>query len=61
MFNAQKSILSEDEYNIKLLCNHTKETYSLPEIEHFYQIEEQLQDSSVLIFFSGTDDLETFV
>jgi predicted SPOUT superfamily RNA methylase MTH1 len=30
MFNASKSFLGEEEYNIKLLCNHTKETYSLP-------------------------------
>jgi methyltransferase len=47
------------EYDHVLLCNHSTESYGLPQIENFTSV--PLQEKSILIYFAGTEDLGTFI
>lgn len=46
-------------YDNVMLCNHSNESYGLPQLDNFEGID--LSNKSLLIFFSGTDDLSTFI
>ena len=46
-------------YDYILLCNHSAESYNLPQIESFTTLD--LHEKSILIFFVGTDDLSNFI
>ncbi len=42
-----------------MLCNHSEENYGLPQIENFSNM--LLQEKSILIYFSGMQDLSGFI
>lgn len=46
-------------YDHVMLCNHTSESYGLPQIENFASV--PLQEKSILIYFAGTQDLGAFI
>lgn len=47
------------DYDIKLICNHHETIKQLDNISDFETLD--LEDKSMIIFFSGTDDLSTLV
>ena len=49
----------EDGYDIKILCNHHEEVPEIPQLLDFEDM--SLEDKSMIIFFSGTDDLSTLI
>ena len=49
----------ENDYDHIILCNHSEESYGLPQVEDFSGL--NLQGKRVLILFAGTDDLSTFI
>lgn len=52
-------MLKGKEYNIKIICNHHELIKQIENIHDFEHMD--LDDKSVLIFFSGTDDLNTLI
>jgi hypothetical protein len=54
-----KEMINGTAYDHAILCNHSNESYGLPQVDNFQNID--LNNKSLLIFFSGTDDLSTFI
>jgi hypothetical protein len=52
-------MIAGDTYDYVMLCNHSNESYGLPQIDNFSGL--PLAQKSVLLFLAGTDDLSTFV
>lgn len=46
-------------YDHVMLCNHSSESYGLPQIENFSSV--ALEEKSILIYFAGTQDLASFI
>lgn len=46
-------------YDQIMLCNHSNESYNLPQIENFSGV--NLSQKSMLLFFAGTEDLSTLL
>lgn len=56
--NNFRDMLKGD-YDIKVICNHHEIIKELDNIEDFESL--SLEDKSMLLFFSGTDDLNKLV
>lgn len=57
--NNFKEMLNTQKYDIKVICNHYEKIKELENIADFESLE--LENKSMIIFFSGTDDLNTIV
>lgn len=47
------------DYDLKIVCNHHEDIVGIPQLFDFDSV--NLEDKSVLIFFSGTDDLSKLI
>lgn len=47
------------DYDIKVICNHHEKIEELSNISDFRDLD--IENQSILIFFSGTDDLNTLI
>ena len=52
-------MLKGGDYDIKIICNHHEKIEELSNISDFNDL--NIEDQSILIFFSGTDDLNTLI
>ena len=54
-----KDLIQGGEYDLKIICNHHEEVEGIPHLSDFDEL--NLEDKSVVIFFSGTDDLNSMI
>ena len=52
-------LVKNGNYDLKILCNHHEQVEGMQELFEFDEVD--LSDKSVLIFFSGTDNLEGMI
>ena len=49
----------DNDYDMRILCNHQEMVHEVQGLLDFDDV--TLEDRSVLLFFAGTDDLETLI